>query len=167
MEKPLRIAVGGICHETNAFSPVPTLYENFQISRGTALLDETLRDCETRYAGIDLQPTTVADALPSGLVSEFAFLELEQELPAGIGASLPLDGVYLCLHGAMEIESIGDAEGRLALAVRSIVGDGTPISVSLDLHGNISPQLAACANILTAYRTAKPRRSIGPSNGPC
>jgi microcystin degradation protein MlrC len=57
----------------------------------------------------------------------------------------------------MEVESIGDAEGRLAGAVRDIVGCATPVSVSLDLHCNISPQLAASANVLTAYRTAPHR----------
>ena len=157
MGKLLRIAVGGISHETNAFSPIPTRYDDFRISRGTALLDKALEDRETRYAGVELLPTLIADALPGGLVNESAYLELEKELLAAIRAVLPLDGVYLCLHGAMEVKTIGDAEGRLAAAVRDIVGEGTPVSVSLDLHGNISPQLAASANILTAYRTAPHR----------
>ena len=157
MGKALRIVIGGISHETNSFSPVPTLYEDFEISRGTALLDKTLSDRKDGFAGIELLPIMIADALPSGLVDESAYLELEQELLAGIRAAVPVDGVYLCLHGAMEVESIGDAEGRLAGAVRDIVGCATPVSVSLDLHGNISPQLAASANVLTAYRTAPHR----------
>jgi microcystin degradation protein MlrC len=46
---------------------------------------------------------------------------------------------------------------NLIQAVRELVGDDMVIAVSLDLHGNISPELVARADILTAYRTAPHR----------
>ncbi len=34
IENTLRIAIGGIGHETSAFSPVLTAYDDFQLVRG-------------------------------------------------------------------------------------------------------------------------------------
>ena len=64
---------------------------------------------------------------------------------------------YLSLHGAMEVEGIGDGESDLVGAIRERVGDAALISVSLDLHGNIAPALVEAADLLTALRTAPHR----------
>jgi microcystin degradation protein MlrC len=58
------------------------------------------------------------------------------------------------LHGAMEVEEIGDGESDLIKSIRHIIGDKIPIVGSLDLHGNISPYLAKNVDLLTAFRTA-------------
>jgi microcystin degradation protein MlrC len=104
-----------------------------------------------------LVPTFVANADPGGLVQRETYERLKAELLAELAAALPADGVLLDLHGAMEIEGIGDGESDLIGAVRELVGDAMLIAVSLDLHGNISPELVARADILTAYRTAPHR----------
>jgi microcystin degradation protein MlrC len=84
-------------------------------------------------------------------------VRLRKELLRELEATLPVDGIYLDLHGAMEVEEVGDAEGDLVATVRALVGQDVLISVSLDLHGNISPTLVDNANILTAFRTAPHR----------
>jgi microcystin degradation protein MlrC len=154
--KGLRIAIGGIRHETNSFSPVLTGYEDFGFRRGSAVLAGGLEQ-PWLAKEITLLPTFVASASPSGLVRKAAYIRLKTELLAEIEASLPLDGIYLDLHGAMEVEEIGDAEGDLVRAIRDRVGRTVLISVSLDLHGNISPTLVDNADILTAFRTAPHR----------
>jgi len=65
-----------------------------------------------------------------------------------------LDGVCLFLHGAMEVEGIGDGETHLLKCIRETIGFKAIVSVALDLHGNLNPQIADYANVLTAYRTA-------------
>jgi microcystin degradation protein MlrC len=37
--------------------------------------------------------------------------------------------------------------------VRAAVGPATPILASLDLHANVSPQMLACADFLSSFRT--------------
>ena len=151
-----RIAIGGIRHETNSFSPVWTAYGDFDVARGAALL-EGRRGFPWQAEGVELLPTLVARAMPSGLVHKSAYLLLKGELLRGLEAALPVDGVYLDLHGALDVETIGDGETDLVPAVRELVGPDALISVSLDLHGNISPTLVRTADILTAFRTAPHR----------
>jgi microcystin degradation protein MlrC len=153
--KPIRVAVGGFIHETNTFSPVPTNYENFEIIRGSDLLRERLGDQIPR--DIEVEPIIFAESLPSGLVAKESYLRLKDELLRGLVDAMPLNGIYLDLHGAMEVEEIGDAEGDFASSVRGLVGPDAVISVSLDLHGNISHKLTDSVNILTAYRSAPHR----------
>jgi microcystin degradation protein MlrC len=96
----------------------------------------------------------LAGATPNGLVDLDTYQALKGELLEGMRTALPVDGVYLSLHGAMEVEGLGDGETDLARAVRQLVGPDIPISVSLDLHGNLSPEFIASANVFTALRTA-------------
>jgi len=154
--KPLRFGIGGIRHETNTFSPVLTGYDDFVFHRGEAAVAGGLEPFQ-HMEGLTLLPTFVASAMPNGMVRQAAYSQLKAELLAALQSILPLDGLYLDLHGAMEVETIGDAEGDLVTAVRQLVGPDTLISVSLDLHGNISPTLVETADILTAFRTAPHR----------
>jgi microcystin degradation protein MlrC len=159
MDKKLfRIAIGGIRHETNTFSPVWTDFEDFQIVSGQALFEDSL-GWFRRTQDVAFSPTFVAGAIPSGMVRKDAYTKLKNDLLAEIRATLPLDGIYLDLHGAMEVEGIGDGEIDLVTAVRALAGPEALISISLDLHGNLSPDLVKHANILTAFRTA-PHRDV-------
>jgi len=149
----LRIALGGISHETNTFNSVPTGLESFRIRRGKDLLkDEAVKPLLEK--GIDVVPTIHAAAPPSGLIEKGAYTRLREELLSRIEAAEELDGICLFLHGAMEVEEVGDGETDLVKSIRKIVSNDVLISASLDLHGNITPELVRITDILTAYRTA-------------
>lgn len=152
----MRIAVGGIGHETNSFSTLWTGLDDFFVRRGEEIGRDPFWD-EYRRDGIELVPTLFASAAPHGLVRKEAYLTLREELLSRLEAALPVDGVYLGLHGAMEVEAIGDGESDLAAAVRARVGPAVPIVASLDLHGNIAPALVETIDVLTALRTAPHR----------
>ena len=49
-----------------------------------------------------------------------------------------MDGICLGLHGAGVAEETDDLEAYTLEKVREIVGDDMPITVTLDLHGNIT-----------------------------
>jgi microcystin degradation protein MlrC len=51
-------------------------------------------------------------------------------------AALPVDGVYLALHGAMAVRDVPRPEAEIARRFREIVGPDVPIVASFDLHGN-------------------------------
>ena len=127
MKKDLRIAIGGIRHETNTFSHVWTEYEDFRVMRGSEILERGLgltKDVE----GVDLLPIFVAYAQPGGMARKSVYLRLKEELLSELKKVLPVDGVYLDLHGAMEVEEIGDGDGDLASTVRELVGPDTLIT---------------------------------------
>ncbi len=51
-------------------------------------------------------------------------------------ASLPVDGVFLALHGAMAVRNVPRPEAEIARRFREVVGPDVPIVASFDLHGN-------------------------------
>ena len=53
-----------------------------------------------------------------------------------IEANMPLDGVYLALHGAMATRNIPRPEAEIAKRIRELVGPDVPIVGTFDLHGN-------------------------------
>lgn len=157
-----RIAIGGIWHETNTFVPEPTSYENFrewQLHEGAELL-ETYTGTGTEPGGAiaaardlraEIVPTLFAGALPGGYVDREAYESFLGRILGGLRDGGQLDGVVLCLHGAMVVTGHPDPEAELVEAVRAVVGD-IPIGVTLDLHGNIDERLVDAADVLVAYR---------------
>jgi microcystin degradation protein MlrC len=152
----MRIALGGIRHETNTFSPVRTTSADFVVLRGADMLQGSFWE-EWRRPDMELLPTLSAEATPNGLIEQETYQALKDELLERLRAVLPVDGIYLDLHGAMEVAGIGDGECDLVAAIRGCVGSDVLISASLDLHGNIGPDLVEQVNILTAFRTAPHR----------
>lgn len=161
----MRIAIGGIAHESSTFATVPTGLEDFEkrmLLEGGNLID-TLSDTKTpaggfidaaRDASFELVPTIESSATPGGPVTAEATRELVGRLVAGLRDALkrgPLDGVLLALHGAMVSELDDDGESYILRAVREVVGPDLPIIVELDLHGNITQEMVDLATIPVAY----------------
>lgn len=148
----MRILIGGIAHESNTFNPTLTSIDSFQITKERELANE--EPARTLYSmGIDVLPTMYARALPSGMVKRDAYISLRDELLGQVGKAGDVDGICLILHGAMVVEGIGGAELDLLKSLRETLDEDVIISASLDLHGNISAEMADYADILTAYRT--------------
>jgi microcystin degradation protein MlrC len=152
----VRIAIGGIRHETNTFSPLRTGMPEFTVRRGREMLSD-LPWAEGLDPDIELVPTLSAEAMPHGLVRRETYQTLKGELIERLGQAGDLDGIYLDLHGAMEVEEIGDGESDLIGAVRALAGPEVQIAASLDLHANLAPAVVEGVNVLTAYRTAPHR----------
>ncbi len=61
-------------------------------------------------------------------------------------ANMPVQGVYLALHGAMAVRDIPKPEAEVAKRVRELVGPDVPIVGTFDLHGNEDGDFLAYAN---------------------
>lgn len=149
----MRIAVGGIATESCTFSPWTTKLADFWVQRGDEVMAGGQYPFFAQHEATFL-PTLKARALPGGSVETAVYHTLKAELLERLAALGPVDGVYLDLHGAMNVVGMDDAEGDLATAVRAIVGPTCLISASMDLHGNISDRFVRAIDMLTAYRTA-------------
>ncbi len=171
----MRIAYARLYQESNALSPVLTTLEDF---RGTHLLEgEALAEaCAPRGhevrgflrnaelsgfvkaarregpAGLTLIPLFSALTIPAGPLSAETFAWFEERLLADLRAAMPLDGVFLCLHGAMCAQGVTDPEARLVEAARSVVGDAR-VAVSLDMHANLTARKVQGADVIAGYRT--------------
>ena len=147
----MRLAICGIRHETNTFSALRAGIEDFHVLRG----DEILVDGPWQaFDNVEWAPTLVARAQPHGLVLRDTYESMAAELVDRLRRASPVDGVYLDLHGAMEVEGVGDGERDLVCRVRETVGNDVPVVASLDLHANLAPEVVEKTNVLTALRTA-------------
>ena len=161
-----RVAVAGFQHETNTFAPFPTGWAQFQqpgawppFATGDKAVEQVrglnvpLGGFVDQDAGFDLVPILYAAAEPGGYVTSEAFDHITGGLCERLAGAEDIDAVYLDLHGAMVTDEYEDGEGEILARVRSVVGPDLPIAVSLDLHGNLSPEFARLASCMTIYRT--------------
>jgi microcystin degradation protein MlrC len=163
-----RIAIGGFQHETNTFAPSPADYAAFEAGGGWpgvqygeplfgAVAGANIPAAGAiealRAAGHQLIGTAWAAASPSAAVTSDAFERIGGEIVRRLKDALPVDGVYLDLHGAMVTERFDDGEGELLRRVRETVGPRVPVAVSLDLHCNFTRAMFEWADAFVAYRT--------------
>ncbi len=146
-----RIAMAGIATECCTFSPLYAHYDDFRLWRGD---DQIAQYPFLNKFQADLVPILLARAIPGGSVEAEAYARLKAEFLDGLRAALPLDGLFLDMHGAMNVVGMDDAEGDWITAAREVVGADCLISGSFDLHGNISAREAAALDMLSAFRTA-------------
>jgi microcystin degradation protein MlrC len=71
----------------------------------------------------------------------------------GIKKEMPLDGVILSLHGATVSDKSEDVCGDIIEAIRKQVGEKTVISVSFDLHANVTEKVMKNADYVSGYQT--------------
>ncbi len=163
-----RIAIGGMQHETNTFAPSKADYGAFEagggwpgVQYGDALfgaveganIPAAGAIQALRAQGHDLVATAWAAASPSAHVTTGAFERIAGELVSRLRKALPVDGVYLDLHGAMVTEAHDDGEGEILRRVREAVGPRVPVAASLDLHCNFTRAMFERCDALVAYRT--------------
>ena len=158
------IAIGGIMHESNTFSNVPTdraAFESGRLIFGNDLLDiwgEAHHEVGGFIEGAsvydwDLHPTLMAAATPAGRVTDTFFNEIITELIQRVQSIPNLDGVLLALHGAMVVESYPDGDGEVLRRMRHALGADFPIVSTLDHHTNVSEQMVAESTALVIYKT--------------
>jgi microcystin degradation protein MlrC len=162
-----RIAIGGFLHETNCFVPMKTDYEYYAIggefpplAHGQKVIDRTKGGSfgmsgflDTISPSHQLEPLLWGHAGAGGYITDECFERITGELIGRLSDLLPVDAVYLDLHGAMCSETFPDAEGELLRRVRACVGAVTPIVISLDYHANITDQMVECTDGMAVYLT--------------
>ena len=148
-----RIAFGGIEIECSTYSRIRAREEDFRILRGQELADSERFAFLKKYA-YPFLPTIDAKAVPGGPVDRMTYFRLKSEFLKRVKDLLPLDGLYLSMHGAMFVEGMQDAEGDWYTAARELVGPKCLISASYDLHGNLSKRAIDNLDMLSAFRTA-------------
>jgi microcystin degradation protein MlrC len=163
-----RIAVLGFSIECNKFAPpatkadflARTYLESDDIlvearAPTPTMLPETPGFVAAMDAAGPWQPIgiTLAMSEPNGPVEHGFFTELLDTIAHRLKAALPLDGVYICAHGAALTTEEDDPEGVLFETVRQIVGAKVPVVVSFDLHANVSDRMVDLIDAFIGYRT--------------
>src|SRR5947208_1172521 len=163
-----RIAVLGFSIECNKFAP-PATKAHFAARtylEGDAILAEARRPTPTMLpetpgfvAAMDAAgpwvPVGIALAMsePNGPVEHGFFVELLDTISRRLTAALPVDGVYVCAHGAALTTEEDDPEGALFERIRGIVGPDVPVVATFDLHANVSDRMVDLIDAFIGYRT--------------
>ena len=163
----MRIAVGGIEHETCGFAaPSPTAEATTLISvartlkygdelrslgAANTIVDGLVRG--VRESGHELVPLLWIDGNTSPPVTRQSLESAIEDLLNRLRKALPVDGVLLSLHGAFAAEGVDDADGEVLSRVRQLVGPRVPVMAVHDLHCNISPVMEHSANVMVVERT--------------
>ena len=166
----MRIAIAQISQETNTFSPVPCTLKDFEQAglyydtnlldkmKGKAEIGAFLEVVEEEGIDVELIPILRAVGHAGGRVETKALEFFEEKLVSGLKKALPLEGIFLSLHGAACTEELDDMEGYLLSVVRNVVGQKIPIVVTLDHHANITKQMIELADLMVGYET-QPHKS--------
>lgn len=151
-----RIAIAGLGIESSTFSPAVTHEEAFHAREGDTILAsyEFLAPDSGACKRAQWFPVLIGRALPGGIVTAEAYESLANKIVEGLRKSLPYDGLFFDIHGAMSVVGLDDPEGDLIERIRKVVGYKTIISTSMDLHGNVSWRLAQNSDLITCYRMA-------------
>lgn len=157
-----RILIVECMQEISSFNPVPSRYENFHIARGEEIrAQEGLNTAiggallALRAAGMEPIFAISARAGSAGLLAAADWQRLSAEVLDTVseGAKAGIEGVYFSMHGAMGAAGELDPEGYLLAETRRIVGDRTPLVISLDLHGILTDRMLRQINGLAIYHT--------------
>lgn len=153
------IAIAGLACETSTFTPARTLGGAFHPRRGGEVIEKyAFLHHGTQLANVaDWKGALIGHALPGGVVVRADFEQLSREILerlAGMVASNPIDGLWYDIHGAMCVEGMEDVESELLRRIRTVIGPDVLVSASMDLHGNVSRELAHQTDMITCYRMA-------------
>lgn len=163
-----RIALVGMILESNRFAR-PAEEEDFRTLtwlEGTELLAEARKSTPVLAAEFaafvramdatgpwEPVPCILAASHPAGPVREPVFEEIAASAEDHLKDAGPLDAVYICNHGAMVAEHDHDPDGTFMARVRAAAGPTALVVATLDLHANISDQMAAACDLIVGYRT--------------
>ena len=153
IEKP-RIGIAGIWIESSSFSPSRTTISDFKIKKNNEIFSSYTFFFVSYKDKANWFPTMRARALPGGVVTKESYELMVNEIIERTKKTLPLDGLFFDIHGAMNVEGMDDPEGDFIERIREVIGSRTLISTSMDSHGNVSKKLATNSDLITCYRMA-------------
>lgn len=157
----MKLLIAMMSHETNTFSPVPTLLERFGSGANPPENADAYRAIKglgltmagmisvAEENGIDIITPIAAGAPPSGPVSDEAYDYISDCICHAVA---DCDGILLELHGAMVTETREDGEGTLLKRLRE-ENPGIPIGVGLDMHANLYPEIVDNSTVIAGFRT--------------
>ena len=151
-----RVAIAGIAIESSTFSPAVTDETGFPLRVGDSIFSYYnffVPDSGISDRAVWL-PTLRTHAMPGGIVKRDVYEKLVNQTLEMLKKSLPLDGLFFDIHGAMSVQDLEDPEGDFIVRIREVIGNEVLISTSMDLHGSVSSRLAQNSDLITCYRMA-------------
>lgn len=149
----MKVLIGTFVTESNANVPTQAQLNSYDLAFGQECIQKMNVSDIYQAANIEIVPAVYADAGGNGVVSKAAFDYIEDCFIRAVKAHLnEIDGIYLFLHGASEVEEIGSGDHHILKEIRKITGPYLPIAVVCDPHGNLCQEYVESCTILRSYR---------------
>ena len=160
----MRIAICEIREETDSFSPITCKMEHFRmhglrggedvirdLKGGTGAVAGMLKACDE--AGAEVIPLYSMNANSGGVVEQEVVDHFLNEVTTRLVPQLPVDGLFVSLHGAMMSTDYDDACGEILTRLRALAGKDTVMVSSYDLHANVTDKMYQAVDYLAGYNT--------------
>lgn len=149
----MKVLVGEFVTESNANIPNLCEIKDYDISFGQDCIKKMRVEETFDKNNVELIPSIYANAGASGVVDKSSFDYIETYLRRAIKKHIrKIDGIFLMLHGASEVEEIGSGDHHILKEVRKLVGPYLPIAVVCDPHGNLEKDYVESTQIIRSYR---------------
>lgn len=149
----MKIMIATFGQETNTFAPdrigIDTMLPNGWVKaeklvdefRGTkSYLAGAIAACEAY--GVDILPLDSIKIEGGAMMTARCLETLLDHFCGQVEANWrQAEGLFLGMHGAGGAQGVEDLEGYVLTKIREIVGRDYPIMSSLDIHGNITPEM--------------------------
>lgn len=151
----MKALVGLFVTESNANVPDQCRITDYDVAFGEECISKMQIREVFEKEGIEIIPSIYANAGAAGVIKRNTFDYIESCFTEAIREHLhEIDGIYLMLHGASEVEGLGSGDHHILKMVREIVGPYMPIAVVCDPHGNLCKEYAEATQIIRSYRNS-------------
>lgn len=149
----MNVLIGEFVTESNANIPIKCTLNNYDIGYGDDCITKMRVGKVFKDHDVQIIPSIFANAGSAGVVERTTFDYIESVFLATVKARIhEIDGIYLMLHGASEVEGLGSGDHHILLEIRKIVGPYMPIAVVCDPHGNLCKEYVEATTIIRSYR---------------
>ena len=149
----MKVLVGLFTCESNANVPLKNEITQFVVDFGENVAKKARVDDVFAKEGVEIIPAIYASAGASGVIKKDCFEYIESCFVKAAKEHLnELDGIWLHLHGASEVEEIGSGDHHILKSLREVVGPYMPIAVVCDPHGNLTKEYVENCTIIRSYR---------------
>ena len=148
-----KIFICGISTECCSYSTLIQNKKDFEVLSGKKLL-KYINFTYSKHNNITFIPNKFYRSLPGGPVDKKFFIKTINNITNDLIKSKPIDGIFLIMHGAMYVKGISDPEGFFIKKIRSKVSKNCKISLSYDLHGQMTDTIIKNIDYFAAYKTA-------------
>lgn len=157
----MKVLIGEFITESNENIPHKNEITAYDIAFGEECVRKMHVGDIFAQAGIEVIPAVYAVSGASGVIKRHTFDYIEACFIRTVEEHLnEIDGIYMMLHGASEVEGLGSGEHHILAEVRKRVGPYVPIYVACDPHGNLCKEYVESAQVVRSYRESPHTDSI-------
>lgn len=150
----MKVIVASFQCESNSKANLHPQKSDFEYFAGWDIFKKLVVKNIFEDAGFEIVPSIYANALPSATVERHIYEYYKEQIMDTVRRNPDADGIYIYVHGSMEVDGIGSGELQLVKEIRQIVSRDCLIAFTMDLHANITNELGQYVDIICGYKTA-------------